>query len=387
MRRRADGPSLRELGLLPRIGADMPSLFAWLDQAKITRRAQAFDHGIELDLPGGRELAGGFAFAQATGRTQARPLRAEELKALKDRFKDQVPQGLTKEALWGAASNIDYAVRALSWEKLPADAMAFYRPFHFPPFDQWGIYLLVGPLLHYHRRLMTRSHAVGLFSTETLMHLVLFEIFNHEFFHHLVESTATTLELILATQGEPQPLYLRHRQAQRDDEFRHPHAPLEEALANAYAYNALGFISRVKMGFKTVSVKAYQRAVVNHWKIEPPGYRDAEHYAGSGYVDGAAVLLGELLMQPNLMNSVPLATIAKNVMPSGFSAFVAKPDIPTWLVGSPEELKLFEALVPAPNEACTQLFWPYNTSSFDQYLQARLEEEKAKRAAAKVQGK
>jgi hypothetical protein len=375
---------LGELGLLPEIAADMPSLLAWLDQSKLTRQAEVFDHEFERDLPGGHELAGGFAFAQATGRMQARPLRAEELKALKDRFKDHVPQGLTKDALWGAARNADDAVRALSWQKLPADAMAFYRPFHFPPFDQWGIYLLLGPLLRYHRRLMSTSHAAGLFSVETLMHLVLFEVFNHEFFHHLVESTATTLEVILASQGEPQPLYLRHRKAQRQNEFHHPHAPLEEALANAYAYNALGFISRVKLGFKTVSVKAYQRAVIKHWKVEPPGYRDAAHYAGSGYVDGAAALLGELLLQPGLMNKVPLASIAKNVMPSGFSAFVAKPDIPTWLVGTPDELKVFETLVPAPNEAYTQLFWPYNTSTYDHFLQAKLEEEKAKRAAQTV---
>jgi hypothetical protein len=377
---------LGELGLLPEIAAEMPSLFAWLDKAKLTRQAGVFDHEFERDLPGGHELAGGFALAQATGRTQARPLRAEELKALKERFKDHVPQGLTKDALWGAARNPDEAVRALSWQKLPADAMAFYRPFHFPPFDQWGIYLLVGPLLQYHHRLISTSQTAGLFSAETLMHLVLFEVFNHEFFHHLVESTATTLEVILATQGEPQALYLRHCQDQCHNEFHHPHAPLEEALANAYAYNALGFISRVKLGFKTVSVKAYQRAVMKHWKTEPPGYRDAAHYAGGGYVDGAAVLLGELLMQPGLMNKVPLATIAKNVMPSGFSALVAKPDIPTWLVGSPAELKAFEALVPAPNEAYTQLFWPYNTTVFDHFLQTKMEEERAKRAQAKLPG-
>lgn len=376
-----------ELGLLPDIPADMSSLFAWLDRSRLIRQAQTLDHEFELDLPGGRELAGGFVFAQATGRSQARPLRADELKALKERYKDHVPQGLTEDALWGAARNAGDSVRALSWQKLPADAMAFYRPFHYPPFDQWGIYLLVGPLLHYHHRLMSTSHAAGLFSVETLMHLVLFEVFNHEFFHHLVESTATTLEVILASQSEPQPLYLRYRQSQRENQFGHPHAPLEEALANAYAYNALGFISRVKMGFKTVSVKAYQRAVINHWKLEPPGYRDADHYAGSGYVDGAAVLLGELLLQPGLMNTVPLASIAKSVMPSGFTAFVSKPDIPTWLVGNPDELKVFEALVPAPNEAYTQLFWPYNTTAYDQFLQAKLEEEKAKRAAARLQGR
>ena len=386
MRRRVEGPTLAEMDLVPMCGGDMPSLFAWLEGAELTRQASVMDHELELDLPGGDVLGGGYAFAQSTSRQTVRPLRAEELKALKERFKEHVPAGTAKEALWHAVNDPGYAVRALSWDKLPADAMAFYRPFHFPPFDQWGIYLLVGPLLGYHHRLMVNSQSAGLFSPETLMHLVLFEVFNHEFFHHLVESTATTLEIISAAQGAPQPVYLQHRQAQRDNVFRHPHAPLEEALANAYAYNALGFISRVKLGFKTASVKIYQRAVAKHWNMEPPGYRDAAYYAGAGYVDGASALLGQLLRQPYLMHGVPVAAIARHVMPSGFSAFVAKPDIPTWLVGSPDELKLFEALVPAPNEAYTQLFWPYDTSQFDQFLQSKVEEEKAKRAAAKARG-
>jgi hypothetical protein len=222
MKRRADGPSLGDLGLVPGISADMFSLFTWLNQAQLTRPARILDHEIENDLPGGLALGGGFAFAQGTSRRQVRPLRAEELKVLKERFKDHVPLGLTQDALWGAASDVGGAVRTLSWDKLPADAMAFYRPFHFPPFDQWGIYLLVGPLLHYHRKLMEQSRSAGLFSVETLMHLVLFEVFNHEFFHHLVESTATTLEVILAAQGNSQPLYLRHRQAQRNNEFGQP---------------------------------------------------------------------------------------------------------------------------------------------------------------------
>ncbi|MGY0199017.1 hypothetical protein [Leptothrix sp. BB-3] len=384
MRRRVDGHSLEQMGLVPQVGSDLPSLFEWLDRAQLTREASVFDRELQLDLPGGQELRGGLALAQATGRYQARPLHSEELKQLKERFKNQAPNGASQHALWNAVKDAGHAVRALSWEKLPADAMAFYRPFHFPPFDQWGIYLLIGPLLDYHQRLLAQSRSASLFSAETLMHLVLFEVFNHEFFHHLVESTATTLEVISASQGRPQPLYLEHRRSQRDNELRHPHAPLEEALANAYAYNALSFISRVKLGFKTVSVKVYQKAVSNHWTGEPPGYRDAAHYAGGGYVDGAAALLGQLLQKPNLMHEAPLAAIAKHVMPSGFSAFVAKPDIPTWLVGSPLELKLFETLVPAPNEAYTQLFWPYDTSQYDVFLQAKVDEEKARRAAARL---
>jgi hypothetical protein len=74
--------------------------------------------------------------------------------------------------------------------------------------------------------------------------------------------------------------------------------------------------------------------------------------------------------------------VAKHVMPSGFSAMMAKPDIPTWLVGSPAELAIFSELVPAPNEAYTQLFWPYNTAVFDRYIEQKLAEEKAAKAAA-----
>jgi hypothetical protein len=276
------------------------------------------------------------------------------------------------------------SLRALAWDKLPADAMAFYRPFHFPPFDQWGIYLLIAPLLAYHQRLLQQSKPLRLFSAETLMHLVLFEVFNHEFFHHLVESTATTLEIVLAAHGEPRPLYLQHRAAQQADRFQHPHAPLEEALANAYAYNALGFISRMKAGFKTASVRAYQKAVVQHWEREPAGYCDAHFYSGAGYVGGAAALLSQLLQQPTAMHELPLALVARHVMPSGFSAFMAKPDVPTWLVGSAEELSHFHQLVPAPNEAYTQLFWPYNTDAMDRFIADKVAEQKKQRSQARA---
>jgi hypothetical protein len=235
-------------------------------------------------------------------------------------------------------------------------------------------------LLNYHYNLLNQNRQLKMFSPETLMHLILFEIFNHEFFHHLVESTATTLELLLATQGQPQPVYLRHRQQQAQNTFRHPHAPLEEALANAYAYNALGFISRMKVGCKTASIKAYQQAIVKHWHCEPPGYRDAGFYKGGGYVDGGTLLLAQLLNEPGVADYVPIGLVAKHVMPNGFTSLLSKPEIPTWLVGTPDELLMFKRLVPAPNEAYTQLFWPYNTDGFDAYLAQKKAEEKVRKA-------
>lgn len=371
---------LAELGLRPQLGEGLPTLFKWLMEKGLTDTGRVFDLPVESYIPGAEVLGTRVALAQSTGRSVVKPQRQDEMKRLKERFKD-VQLGVSEDALWNAVQDPKTIVRALHWEKLPAEAMAFYRPFHFPPFDQWGIYLLIGPLLGYHSALVQRSQQLKIFAPETLMHLILFEIFNHEFFHHLVESTATTLELILATQGEPQPVYLRHRQQQAINEFEHPHAPLEEALANAYAYNALSFISRVKAGFKTATVKSYQQAIAQHWKCEPAGYCDASLYTGENYVAGGSVLLAHLLNQPHVANLVPLTMVAAHVMPSGFTALQAKPDIPTWLVGSKEELALFNQLVPAPNEAYTQLFWPYNTERFDAFIGKKRAEQKLKKAA------
>ncbi len=372
---------LKDLGLIPEIGGNLPALLNWLSSEKLVAQSTDFDFDADTVDPTGKSGARLAALAQATGRHAVRPYRQDELKALKERYKSVTP-AVDEGQVWEALRNPKGAMRELQWDKLPADAMAFYRPFHFQPHDQWGIYLMIAPLLQYHRQLLRQSLPLQLFTAGSLMHLVLFEVFNHEFFHHLVESTATTLEVLLATQGEPQPVYLSHRRAQRADAFKHPHAPLEEALANAYAYNALGFISRVKAGYKTVSIKIYQQAVAQYWPSEPAGYRSARHYIGDGYIHGGAMLLAQLLQQPDAMHHVPLAVVAKHVMPSGFMSLVAKPDIPTWLVGSDEELTLFKALVPAPNEAYTQLFWPYNTEALDKSIERRLAEERQKKADA-----
>jgi hypothetical protein len=40
------------------------------------------------------------------------------------------------------------AVRTLDLDRLPVDALAFYRPFHFSPHHEWGIYIMVKPLLN-----------------------------------------------------------------------------------------------------------------------------------------------------------------------------------------------------------------------------------------------
>jgi hypothetical protein len=55
--------------------------------------------------------------------------------------------------LWNEFKDPAGAVRTLDVNRLPADALAFYRPFHFSPHNEWGIYIMVEPLLRHCRTL------------------------------------------------------------------------------------------------------------------------------------------------------------------------------------------------------------------------------------------
>jgi hypothetical protein len=365
----------------PMLDEKPETLFDWLSREGLV------GHGGTMDIPA-VDLAhptlldgASLTLAEPTARGhRAKPLTSKDRKELKEKFGNVVPVGVEPEAVWQAVKQPALAVRALDWKKLPADAMAFYRPFHFPPFNQWGIYLLVEPLLEYIERLQVLAQALKLYSPETLAHLVLFEVFHHEFFHHMAESTATYLEIIGAGLNVNWPVYLTYRERTRAAGFGDPHAPLEEALANAYAHNALGFLARVKAGYKTAVIGAYQVALERHWALEPAGYCDAGCFIGGGYVAGGAALIAQMLGEPAAVDHAPLSCLAKHLMPNGFTALVQKPDIPTYLVGTDEQLKRLSALVPAPNEAYTTLFWPYRTTALDEYVAQKKAEEARKKA-------
>ena len=101
-------------------------------------------------------------------------------------------------------------------------------------------------------------------------------------------------------------------------------------------------------------------------------------YIKADHIPGGAHLLAQLIGKSKADDSAPLIKLSQSVMPSGFSAFVSKPEIPTWLVGAPNVLKKFYKLVPAPNGAYTQMFWPYDTSELDNYIQQKKMEERAR---------
>lgn len=108
--------------------------------------------------------------------------------------------------------------------------------------------MLVDRLLRYGQGVRLQLPILEDLSENVFLHLVLFEMFHHEFFHHLVESAASTIEILASALGAPIPSYLDYREKTWAGAFGwRPHQPLEEPLANAYAYNSLGFISRVNI--------------------------------------------------------------------------------------------------------------------------------------------
>jgi hypothetical protein len=351
----------------------------WLEKRGLTRTGRSYQSDPSRDpaslLSPGNPITLGIPSHRAERKSKA---ELDYLKKHHTASQGSPPTGELLDKLWRELKDPAGAVRTLDIQRLPADALAFYRPFHFSPLNEWGIYIMVEHLLEHCRRLY-HSFGGGLaaFNLETLLGCVLFEVFHHEFFHHLTECAATTIEIASASFGQPKPIFNDYWNCRFQGTAgigAHPDHPLEEALANAYAYNSFSFLARTQIGYKVLWVKVYQRIIQKCWFQEPIGYRSAWRYINGEYVSGAAQLLAMILCSPDV-DPASLMLLAKTVMPNGNSAFLQKPDIPTYLVGSDDALTEFSRLVPAPNETYTSLLWLGDTSSVDQYLQNRRKRE------------
>jgi hypothetical protein len=366
----------------PRMMADRRSAFegtlderlvgtlGWLQAKGLTRVGTDFRFSLDADLSQPTLLDPVLSWPLQRSKRRTR----DEIKVLcatwKPKSENRVPT--MTDAQWSALKDKRGSL-FLAMERMPPDAIAFYRPFHIEPFDRWGIYVFVDRLLRYGSGVRLQLPMLRGLSESVFLHLVLFEMFHHEFFHHLVESAATTIEILASALRTPAiPTYLNYRAKVWARSFSwQPHQPLEEALANAYAYNSLGFISRVKTGYKDYLVGLYQAALKRHWLREPPGYREAENYISGGQVAGCTDLLAMMLGRSERAYNDELVRIASSVMPNGFTAYVSKPDIPTYFVGKPELVAKFYDLVPSPNETYCNLFWPIDTEVADKQVRER----------------
>lgn len=365
------------------------SCIPWLEEMGLTRKCESYQPATTEDgtslLEMGNRLQAGIPCHRAERKNKS---QLDMLRRNKEKESEEVwvPSPESLQHIWNEYKSPREKILALDITRMPADALAFYQPFHFSPFGEWGIYILVGRLLHQWKRLYESFQGkLYAFTPETLLGCVLFETFHHEFFHHLVECTATTIEILSAGFGPVRPIYLRywdHGYEKEPSLGEHPHNPLEEALANAYAYNSFSFLSRVGVGYRTVLTRLYQEILKKCWAQEGPGYRNAGDYIGPRYVAGAGQLLAMLLscgsLDPN-----SLVLLSRSVMPGGHSAFVHKAHIPTYLVGSKESLRVFSKLVPAPNETYTSLFWLLDTDPIDNFLRAQKKLEKKSKSPSK----
>jgi hypothetical protein len=386
----------------PRDSEYLPGCVAWLrEQGLLFQEADGSPVGAGVaNHQARRDILVGVPTHQCYRKSGA------ELDKIKRRYKDRPlpggsPTGPAVDALWTDYQRGRDTILSFSISPVSADAIACYWPFHIDP-THWGIYISVQSLLEYTNTLLgllaPKLYCLG--NLESILTCVLFEIFHHEFFHHIVESTATTLEILSAAFGEPQPIYRAYsRGIWRQHIGPHPHEPLEEALANAYAHNSFGFISRVKIGYRSIQARLYQEVLRRGWLHEGDGYRHAGYYVGAGdqassYVSGGAQLFALLLNSISLAQGAPrvpdpqaLLLLAQRVMPRGHTAFIDKPHIPAFLVGSAELVQKFLELVPAPNETYTSLFWPRDTSEIDKALQARKRKNRKKALAARASGR
>jgi hypothetical protein len=345
-------------------GSSLDDLAEWLSAKGLTRKAEQ-----------GTGSKPGVCCARSTKKDRS------DLRAIKRRYGRAFGAELGTDAeafadIWNEVRNPHLLLRQLDVARLPPDAVAYYRPFHIAPFDGWGIYILIDEFLEYCHSISESLADVRSFSPSTLAACLLFEVFHHEFFHHMVESAATAIEIINAATGNVRSIYLDYCDGHHEEFLgRHPHAPLEEALANAYAFNSFSFIARVKVGYLDRLAALYQEILLKTWAKDPAGYCEARRYIRSATNAGVAQLLEMLLAGPR-SESAPLRALAKSVLPSGHAAFVAKPDIPTYLVGGSGAVKDFYDLIPAPLETYTLLFWPGATRELDHHLSEKRKEER-----------
>lgn len=366
-------PTNREIAFL--------ELLEWLERSGLTAKVPGYDqNGGQLGFldPTDQQLLGRPSH-------RAKPKTRSERQELRERFDGTDYVSPDQWAtIWAEVRDPRATVRQLDIARMPADAIAFYRPFHLEPVGQWGIYIFVNHLMWYLQSLRQSLGTLAAFPQEVLATAVIFDVFHHEFFHHLVECAATTIEVVWpAPQRQPVPVYLNYRRRTwRRSLEEHEHDPLEEALANAYAYNSFSFITRVRGEYLRGVSRLYQRALEKSWPKEPPGYREAGAYVQGRQLVGANLLLRRMLATEGTSSKLPVGILAEAVFPSGHAAFWQKPDIPTYLVGSRSELAAFEALVPAPNEAYCTLSWPGQAEPLDMFLkEERRKEREAKRKA------
>ncbi len=370
-------------------GATVEHLIAWLRENQLTGK------GVDQTFPAAPEppsspqerdrLIWGIP-VHGGSNPSPRELAAARARYAKRLSEDNhMDEEEVQRVIWRQYTGARASIRAMDRERLNPDLIGFYCPFHYWPADQWGIYLRIDKILstceHVQR---STSGSLALLTREALGACLLFEIYHHEFFHYLVDCVCAMAELMAGSAGHPHPVYLDYRRNAYESALgRHPHHPLEEALANAYAYQALRYVDRHESGYKRIIVRLYQHLLRHWWPSQGAGYSCAEEYVGAAFTHGTAQLLAMMLAAGG-SDPTPLHLLASGALEFCGPGLVRKAQVPTYLLGNDQDMSRFSEIVPFPRRTYTRLYWPWDTSSLDEFIGEReAEDRRAGRERAK----
>jgi hypothetical protein len=178
------------------------------------------------------------------------------------------------------------------------DALAWYQSPHWEPAEAWGIYVRETAVYALAREVFAslrfsphRYRGLGgrRVTTVDRVHQAFRLLFLHEWVHFTTDLAAITLELSRPSPGPIYAPYMRgvYLQPTALDE------PIEEALANAFAYDRLP-----GTGFKP-ALKAF-------FRNQPPGYRAFESFRGPDFRQGRRRLATLLALGRHANPRLPL---------------------------------------------------------------------------------
>lgn len=149
----------------------------------------------------------------------------------------------------------------------PADALAFYLPFHFYHPTWWGIYL-IREGVEWLRDFVVH-HSGGAVPRATAFRVARMFLYGHEQFHHISECFSTRLEVTHRSPLYRVPVWQHYKATWGTS------ACTEEALANAWGYDkARQYGKRLSSGEWSAS----STALVDFIKSSPPGYSEGFRY-------------------------------------------------------------------------------------------------------------
>lgn len=205
------------------------------------------------------------------------------------------------------------------------DALAWYCSYHSYPEGKWGIFILDAGVHYLAMKifgLQTKLSAGSLMESHGDFKSIdnsFRVLFFHEYFHFLTDVASSVLEI--ASGSPARPLYSDYMRRVYGNKTGSAEEPLEEALANAYAFN--------RFASNRWSV-AHRQQLRIFMKNQPNGYGAFAKYIDSGFNNGLRNLGASIAdSTPRTAGSTPLEVL---FVASG--DIVSSWDVPVYVVSS-----------------------------------------------------